>query len=263
MEAIYDSIGRSYSRSRQADPRIVARISALLSLPHGARIADIGAGTGNYSNGLANVGFQVNAVEPSAEMRVQAKAHTGVLWFEGTAEALPLPDDSVDGVVSTLASHHFTSLPRAAREMYRICPKGHIVIFTMDPRESDDLWFSDYFPEIRQRDFEIFAPVDELAAVLVDMKGWQTAISPFLLPHDLIDHFMYAGWSRPELYLDETFRANTSGFALADPAVVEEGLARLQNDLESGTWDKKHGHLRQKDAFDAGFRFISCRGYPD
>ena len=198
MVSVYDSIGRTYSKSRRADPRIVAQISALLDLPHGAQLADIGAGTGNYSNALADVGFHVSAVEPSAAMRAQAEARSGVVWLEGTAEALPLPDNSVDGVVSTLAIHHFTSVPRAAAEMRRVCPKGPIVIFTIDPREGDKLWFYDYFPKFHERDLDSFPPVDELAAVIVDSKRWEAAVTSFPLPHDLIDHFMIAGWNRPE-----------------------------------------------------------------
>ena len=259
MSAIYDTIGRTYSESRRADPRIVAQIVELLDLPRGVRLADIGAGTGNYSNALADAGFQVSAVEPSAEMRAQATAHNGVNWLEGTAEALLLPDDSVDGVYSTLALHHFPSVPREAAEMHRICPKGPIVIFTIDAREGDRLWFYDYFPEFLRRDLDSFPPIGELADILSGAGGWETGITPFPLPHDLIDRFMIAGWSRPEIYFDETFRANTSGFALADPAVVNEGIARLRDDLDSGAWDRQHGHLRHQNAFNAGFRFIVLR----
>ena len=259
MEPAYDTIGRLYSKTRRADRRIVAGISDLLKLSPGACLADIGAGTGNYSNALAEIGFRVNAVEPSAEMRAQAELHAGVAWFEGTAEDLPVPDGSVDGIVSTLACHHFTSFANAAAEMHRICPTGPVVIFTVDPREGDQPWFEDYFPEIRQRDFEKFPPVGELAETLADQGGWQTDVTPFPLPSDLTDLFLYAGWNRPELYLDETFRANTSGFALADPAVVDSGVARLRDDFGSGVWEEKHGQLQREPTFDAGFRFISCR----
>ena len=135
-----------------------------MRLPPGARLADIGAGTGNYTNALAETGFQVSAIEPSAAMRAQATAHTNAVWFEGAAEALPLPDNSMDGIVSTLAIHHFTSVPRAAAEMHRVCPKGPIVIFTIDPRVGENLWFYDYFPAFYQRDLEAFPPIDEQAA---------------------------------------------------------------------------------------------------
>ncbi len=259
MAAVYDSIGKTYSRSRRADPRIVAQISALLRLPHGARLADIGAGTGNYTNALANAGFQISAIEPSAAMRAQATAHKNTVWLEGAAEAIPLLDNSVDGVVSTLAIHHFTSVPRAVAEMHRVCPAGPRVIFTVDPRVGDNLWFYDYFPRFYSRDLEAVPPIDEQAASLADNKGWETAITPFRLPHDLMDLVMLAGWNRPELYFDETFRANVSGFRFAKPAEVSEGLARLRRDLDSGAWDEKHGHLRQQDTIDAGYRFIACR----
>jgi ubiquinone/menaquinone biosynthesis C-methylase UbiE len=47
--AIYDSIGKKYSTTRVPDYRIVKTISNLLNLPKGSKIADIGAGTGGYS----------------------------------------------------------------------------------------------------------------------------------------------------------------------------------------------------------------------
>jgi ubiquinone/menaquinone biosynthesis C-methylase UbiE len=50
---LYDQLGQGYSRTRRADARIVERIIDLLSLPVGSHIADVGAGTGNYSNALA------------------------------------------------------------------------------------------------------------------------------------------------------------------------------------------------------------------
>jgi hypothetical protein len=78
-------------------------------------------------------------------------------------------------------------------------------------------------------------------------------------PNDLIDHFMYAPWNRPETYLDPIFRQNTSGFASADQNVVNRRLAELRKDLESGAWDARYRDLRARTAFDAGFRFVAFR----
>jgi hypothetical protein len=47
-----------------------------------------------------------------------------------------------------------------------------------------------------------------------------------------------------------------SGFALASPSSIENGLASLGNHLKSGKWDLQYGHLRKQKNFDAGFRFI-------
>jgi protein-L-isoaspartate O-methyltransferase len=51
--SLYDKIGRNYPTHRQADPRLTASILELLSLPEASEIADVGAGTGNYSLALA------------------------------------------------------------------------------------------------------------------------------------------------------------------------------------------------------------------
>jgi ubiquinone/menaquinone biosynthesis C-methylase UbiE len=256
---LYDRIGQSYVASRAADPRIVAEIMRLLDLPAGAVIADIGAGTGNYANALAAEGYRVEAIEPSATMRAQAAPHSGVTWHAGTAEALPLPDRSVDGCIAVLAIHHFSALEAALAEMRRVGGGGPVVLFTFDPREGRPFWFGAYFPEIQQQDFEIFPPIAEIAAALANQADTPPRVTAFPLPDDLRDRFMLSGWNRPELYFDPTFRANTSGFAKADPAAVEQGLARLRDDLASGAWDARYGELRDARSFDAGYRFVSCR----
>jgi 2-polyprenyl-3-methyl-5-hydroxy-6-metoxy-1,4-benzoquinol methylase len=80
---IYGKIGVRYNEHRTADKRILNAIKCLLNLPLESNIADIGGGTGNYSNGLADLGFRVNAAEPSIEMRHQAVQNNNVIWFEG------------------------------------------------------------------------------------------------------------------------------------------------------------------------------------
>ncbi len=254
----YDTIGAEYNANRTADPRILARLVELLGLPAGARVADIGAGTGNYTNALADQGYRMTAIEPSEVMRNQATPHADVTWLAGAAEAIPLPDASVDAVVSTLAAHHFASLPDAAAEMRRICPAGPVVLFTMDPRQSAPFWFEGYFPGIYRRMFDVFPPIAEVADLLAAAGSRSSTMHDFPLPHDLADRNMHSGWNRPEYYLDEQARANTSGFAQGDPAEITDGLARLQADLESGAWDERHGALRTRESFDAGFRFIRC-----
>ena len=106
---------------------------------------EVGAGTGNYSNGLSTQGYKVKAVEPSKAMREQANPMPNVEWFSGCAESIPLTDSCVDGLISTLAVHHFQDLPAAATEMWRVCGAGPMVLFTIDPRIGESFWFHDYF----------------------------------------------------------------------------------------------------------------------
>ena len=93
----YNTIGKNYIVNRTADHRIIKNILELLNLPLGSLIADIGAGTGNYANALADLGYKVKAVEPSEEMQRQGIPNDQVEWHSGTAELIPLFDNSVDG----------------------------------------------------------------------------------------------------------------------------------------------------------------------
>lgn len=257
--SIYDIIGDSYNKNRTADERTLKIIIELLNLPAGKLIVDIGAGTGNYANALANLGYMLFAVEPSEIMREQAVPNGNVAWIAGLAESLPLHDASMDGAVIVLALHHFSNIRNAAKEVARVCPGGPLVVLTMDPRESEEFWFYDYFPEIAQHVLESFPQLNEVLDIFSGIKNWSTQIIKFPLPNDFADKNMCAGWNRPEIYLDPMMRQNTSGFALASKPVVQRGITLLENDLQSGKWDKLNGYLRRKDSFDAGFRFLLFR----
>ncbi len=252
----YDTIGIGYTKHRKSDPRIVDALYSLLDLPSGSIIADIGAGTGNYSRALTEKGYKVKAIEPSSVMREQSQDIGNVEWIEGYAENIPLDNSSVDGVVVVLAIHHFTSFKAAADEMYRICPTGPIVIFTCDPRESEEFWFTEYFSGPWQHTFKVFPPIDVVIQDITEGKEWVAEKVNFPLPHDLTDKFMIVGWRTPEIYLDPTFRQGASGFALAAEGDVNRGVQQLRNDIENGDWDRKYGYLKQQGYFDAGFRFL-------
>src|SRR5713101_6714568 len=74
------------------------------------RIVDVGCGTGVLASRLKEeLGAEVvYGIDASEGMLGQAKARSSdVDWRRGLAEQLPLPDDSVDAVVSTTAFHFF------------------------------------------------------------------------------------------------------------------------------------------------------------
>jgi ubiquinone/menaquinone biosynthesis C-methylase UbiE len=250
---VYDEIGKNYARYRTADPRLVNDIVDLLALPPGIIIADIGAGTGNYSGALQKRGFIVRALEPSAVMRQQVNRDTALGWITGYVENIPLKTNSVDGVIAILSLHHFDDPMRAVAEMARICNGGVLLFFTYDPRQIEKPWIADYFPRIWERHYDSFPPLSEL---LEETTGGNATVHPFDIPHDFEDHFFMAGWRRPEIYLDPTIRSCMSACALADQGEVDEGVERLRRDLHSGRWEEKNGWLRPVERIDLGYRFV-------
>lgn len=253
--ALYNRIGNNYSLHRKADNRIVETAYRLLDLPDQGILADIGAGSGNYSNAMAERGLTVFAVEPSQTMLTQIVPHPKVKWVQGIAEKIPFKNNTVDGVLITLAIHHFTSLENAGREFQRIIKNGSIVILTFDPRQSEHFWLNDYFPAIWEAAFSSFENIT-LTGEKIANHSLEYEIIPFYLPADLTDKFMAAGWKSPEMYLDPEVRNSMSAFAVADPITVDTGIARLKEDLESGQWVEKYGTILNRDLIDLGYRFI-------
>jgi SAM-dependent methyltransferase len=110
-----------YERARPGYPE--AAVHWLL--PEGARtVIDLGAGTGKLTRSLAAKGLEVVAVEPLAEMRANlASALPDVRVLDGTAEAIPLPDASVDAITVAQA-WHWVDPERATAEAVRVLRPG-------------------------------------------------------------------------------------------------------------------------------------------
>ena len=252
----YDNIALAYSSARRADARIVDALLSALDVKPGAHIADLGAGTGNYSNALADSGLLVSAVEPSEAMMQHASKHRNVKWYLARAEMLPLSRGSLDGVISVSAIHDFSNLVIASEEMARVCPSGRIIIFTCDPRLSEDLWVSKYFPKIIQARYCAYDDIFKIMKKMESMTSRKGIIITFPIPHDITDTFVGSGWRRPGLYLDDQVRQSMSEFAAAPRDEIDRGLIKLEADIESGEWTKKNGHLFDRGDYDLGYRFI-------
>lgn len=126
----FASNAESYERARPSYPaEAVAHVVGRGGLGPGRRVLDLAAGTGKLTRLLVPSGAEVVAVEPVAAMREQlAAAASGVEVLDGTAEALPLPDASVDAVTVAQGFHWFDP-PAALAEVSRVLrPGGHLFL---------------------------------------------------------------------------------------------------------------------------------------
>ncbi len=117
-------------------------------------VADVGAGTGLHTEGLADIAGKVWAVEPNDRMRGQAeerfRGSATVHLFSGSAEDTGLPDASVDLVTAAQAFHWFD--PAAfAREVERVLrrPGGWCLVWNV--RNPEGNGFTAGYEEILHR----------------------------------------------------------------------------------------------------------------
>jgi SAM-dependent methyltransferase len=112
----------AYERARpDYPPEALAYLARELDLRPGRVVVDLAAGTGKLTRPLAGLGCEVIAVEPVAEMR--AAIGGGLRTLDGSAEAIPLADQSADAVTVAQAFHWFDG-PAALAEIERVLRPG-------------------------------------------------------------------------------------------------------------------------------------------
>lgn len=242
MTALYDTIGVDYSKLRTPDPRIAGLINHALG--DASTVLNVGAGGGSYEP----VDRNVIAIEPSIEMIRQRPDHAAPV-VQGTAEALPFAEDNFDAAMAILTVHHWSDQGQGLAEMRRVSRK-RIVILTYDPAFRD-AWQMDYWPQLVSLDAGQMPPMEFYARSLGKIE-----VTPVPVPHDCSDGFLYAYWRRPSAYLDARIRNGSSSFWRIEG--VEDGLKRLESDLESGKWDERYGALHDQETCDMGYRLVTA-----
>jgi SAM-dependent methyltransferase len=107
---------------------------------HALRVADVGAGTGKLTRALVELGADVVAVDPDPAMLQNLRRNVvGVPTFVGSAEALPLPDSSLDAVVLGQA-WHWVDADVASQEVARVLRPGGVLGLVWNIRDESVDW---------------------------------------------------------------------------------------------------------------------------
>jgi SAM-dependent methyltransferase len=182
---------------------------------------------------------------------IRQRGHDAASAVLATAEALPFPDAAFDAAMAIFTVHHWSDRARGIREMKRVT-RHRVIVVTWDEEVWESFWLvREYFPGIANLDRPRAVDISELAGAL----GGATVIS-MPVPHDCVDGFHGAFWRRPQAYLDPAIRAGISTYALMPRAELNDGLRRLQEDLDSGAWLNRHEDLMTLDEIDLGYRLI-------
>jgi SAM-dependent methyltransferase len=106
-------------------------------------VLDLGAGTGALTAGLVAPGRSVTAVEPDPDMLAELRRRLpGVPAVVGRAEAIPLPDGSVDAVLVATAFHWFDT-ERALPEISRVLRPGGVLALLYDLADDSVPWVAE------------------------------------------------------------------------------------------------------------------------
>ncbi|MFV8170524.1 class I SAM-dependent methyltransferase [Mycolicibacterium peregrinum] len=113
-------------------------------LPEGAHdVLDLGAGTGKLTTRLVERGLDVVAVDPIPEMlELLTNSLPDTPALLGTAEEIPLADNSVDAVLVAQAWHWFDP-ERAVKEVSRVLRPGGRLGLVWNTRDERSGWVKD------------------------------------------------------------------------------------------------------------------------
>ena len=117
---------------------------ALLGLlPSAWTVGDLGCGTGALLTELSPFVSRVIGVDASDEMLASARERavglTNVELHQGTLEALPLRDESLDAAVLMLVLHHVPAPVDALAEAHRVLkPGGRLLIVDMTAHDREE-----------------------------------------------------------------------------------------------------------------------------
>jgi len=135
--SVFGSFAEEYHRARPGYPD--AALDWLLP-PGAADVLDLGAGTGKLTASLLARGLRVTAVEPDPAMLAVLVRHSpAAAAHQAGADALPLPDASVDAVLVGQAWHWFPHA-QAAAEVRRVLRPGGWLGLVWNAPDDQEPW---------------------------------------------------------------------------------------------------------------------------
>jgi ubiquinone/menaquinone biosynthesis C-methylase UbiE len=141
QRALYDGVAPHYD---DAIPRHVAqhylrKRVALVGeyVPPGAKVLDVGCGTGTLAAALRAAGYAVYGVDQSAGMLGQMGRSARGTPVAGLCQGLPFGDGGFDLAITVATLHHITDPHRIAETIGEMCrvtrAGGHVVIWDHNP----------------------------------------------------------------------------------------------------------------------------------
>ncbi len=127
LSKVYDTINPFIWNDEMRDEAL-----SLLDIPEGARVLDVGCGTGFATEGLLRYTDNVHGLDQSIHQMEKAfekfGKHDRVRFYRGDAERLPFQDNSFDVVWSSGSIEYWPNPVDALEEFRRVVKPGNKVL---------------------------------------------------------------------------------------------------------------------------------------
>ena len=167
------------------------------------KVADIGAGTGKLSENLAELGFNIDCVEPNTQMLKEGIKYTknmNVNWTQGSAEDTGLKNKTYDWVLMG-SSFHWVDFKKAINEFERILKPNGKFTAIWNPR---NLEVSEFHMNIEKKINEIATNIKRKSSGL---SGVTSRLTELLIDSGVFKDVIfsetqyYLNFSREKFYL--------------------------------------------------------------
>lgn len=231
----FDRAGDSYERGRPEYPQeAIDFLINTLQIDPTSVVLDLGAGTGKFTKLLTQSKATVVAVEPVDGMRKKFQSlYPDIKALSGSAENIPIGDNSVDAIIAAQAFHWFNG-PLALKEIHRVLKPGGKLGLIWNARDESLAWVA-----------ELTRIIDphEGGAPRYKSMNWKKAFDDTKLFSGLrLQHFSYTQVGTVETVVD---RIGSISFisALSEPQ-REEVLTQVSNLVQLHPETKDRSEVR-------------------
>ena len=237
IKADYSRIASFYDKGRSLSEQNTVMwlnvIAKLSGATEGARVLDLGCGTGRFSLPMMNrLGFDVTGADSSAEMLSKAKqkdSNSEVNWMLVDANALTFPGGSFDVVFMSHLLHHVDSPLTVLRQCYKVLVLSGVVLIRYGAMDQirDDVEHT-FFPQVIEID-EPRTPTRELTERWLLDAGFVDLSS-----EEVVQQTYQTGTA----HLDAARAKSTSVLSMISEESFQAGIHRLAEHVDKNPDDE-------------------------